>query len=92
MSKGGVHDVPEIDVVFAHAMLLARNMEKKVKDFYKRYLNPNTAFHKWHYMKEYGVLHAHSGTILQKDIWTTPSIYSSSPLFLWVYNHVLLKT
>jgi hypothetical protein len=45
----------------------------------------------WLYMTEDGVLHAHSGTILQKDIWATPSLHSSSPAFMWVYNHVLLK-
>ena len=43
-------------------------------------------------MSEDGVLHAHSGTNIQKDIWTKPSLHSSSPVFLWVYNHVLLKT
>ena len=66
-------------------------MEKEVKDFSKACSNRSTACHMWHYMTEDGVLHAHSGTILQKDIWTTPYLYSSSPLFLWVYNHVVLK-
>ncbi len=80
MIKEGVQNIPDIDVVFAHAMLLARSMKKEVTDFY-RYSNPNTTFHKWHYRTENGVLHAHSGTIIQKDIWTTPSLYSSSPLF-----------
>ena len=89
---GGVPDVPDIDVVFEHAMLLARNMKKEVIDFYTGCSNPNTACHRWHYRAEDGVLHAHSGTIIQKDIWTTASLHSSSPAFLWVYNHVLLKT
>jgi hypothetical protein len=92
MIKGGVQDVPDIDVVFEQAMLLARSMEKEVIDFYKGCSNPNTACHKWHYKTEDGVLHAHSGTIIQKDIWTTASLHSSSPAFLWVYNHVMLKT
>ena len=78
---GGVKDVPSIDVVFAQAMLLARSMEKEVNDFYTTCSNPSTACHKWHYRTEDGVLHAHSGTVLQKDIWTTPSLYSSSPVF-----------
>ena len=34
MKNGGVQDVPNIDVVFAQAMNLARIMEKEVKDFY----------------------------------------------------------
>ena len=46
----------------------------------------------WHYMSKDGVLHAHSGTKIQKDIWTKPSLHSSSPVFLRDYNHVLLKT
>jgi hypothetical protein len=35
MKKGGVHDVPDIGVVFGEAMLLVRNMEKDVKDFFQ---------------------------------------------------------
>ena len=82
IAAGGAHHVLDIDVVFEHAMLLARNMEKEVKDFYKTCSNINTASHIWHYKKEDGVVHVHSGTILQKDIWTTPSFYSLSPAFL----------
>jgi hypothetical protein len=87
-----VQDIPDIDVVFEQAILLARNMEKDVIDFYKGCSNPNTTCQRWHYMTEDEILHAHSGTIIQKDIWTTTSLHSSSPAFLWVYNHVLLKT
>ncbi len=32
------------------------------------------------------------GQIYKKDIWTSPSLHSTCPAFLWVYNHVLLKT
>ena len=35
MKKEGVQDAQDIGVVFGEAMLLARNMEKDVKDFYK---------------------------------------------------------
>ncbi len=52
MINGGVLDIPEINVVFAHAILLARNNEKDVKDLYMRGSNPNTTFHKWHYRKK----------------------------------------
>jgi hypothetical protein len=53
-----VQDVPDIDVVFEHAMLLARTMEKEVIDSYTGCSNPNTACHMWHYMTEDVVLHA----------------------------------
>ena len=91
MMVGRVHDVPATEQVFAQAMLLARNMEKEVNDFYSNCSNLNTAFHKWHYTTEDGVLHVHSRTVLQKNIWTNPFLYSTSPAFLWVYNHALLK-
>ena len=32
------------------------------------------------------------GTVLQKDVWTRPHLSSECHAFLWVYNHVLLKT
>jgi hypothetical protein len=79
-------------VVFEQAKLLARNMEKDATDFYKACVDPNTACHRWHYIGEDGVLHVRSGTIIQKAIWTKPRFYSTSPDFLWVYNHCLLKT
>ena len=43
---GGLQDIPDIDVVYEQAMLLARGMEKGVIDFYKGCTNPNTACHK----------------------------------------------
>jgi hypothetical protein len=81
MMMGGGQDVPDVDVVFAQAMLLARSMEKEVKYVYTGCSNSNTTCHMWHYKAKYGVLHAHSRTIMQKDIWTTPSLHSSSPAF-----------
>ena len=63
-----------------------------MNDFYKNCSNPNTACHEWNYKTSDGVLHVHSGTVLQKDIWTNPSLYSSIPAFLWVYNNALPKT
>ena len=60
MIKGGVQDVLTTDHVFAHAMLLARNLEKGVNNFYNNSSNPNTACRKWHYKTEDGVLHVHS--------------------------------
>jgi hypothetical protein len=92
MKKAGVQHVPDIVVVFEQAKLLARNMEKDVTDFYKACEDPNTACHMWHYKGEDGVLHVRSGTIIQKDIWTKPRFYSTSPDFLWLYTHCLLKT
>ena len=67
-------------------------MKKNVTDVYKACLNPMTACHMWHYMAEDGVLQFRSGTIIQKDIWLRPHLYSSSLDFLGVYNHCLLKT
>jgi hypothetical protein len=46
MMAGGVQDVRAIDVFFAHAMLLARNMEKEVNNMYTNCSNPNNACHK----------------------------------------------
>ena len=42
---GGVQDVPDIDVIFEDAMLLARIMEKEVIIFYTGFSNPNTTCH-----------------------------------------------
>jgi hypothetical protein len=63
MMAGGVQNVSDTEDVFAHAMLLARYMEKNVNDFYTNCSNPNTACHKWHYRTEDGALHVHSGTL-----------------------------
>ncbi len=72
MKKRGVHNVPEISVVFEQAKLLAYIMENDVTDFYKACSNPMTTYHRWHYMTEVGVLQVRSGTIILKEIWTKP--------------------
>jgi hypothetical protein len=64
IKESGLQDIPNIDVVYEHAMLLARGMEKEVIDFYTGCANPNSACHKWHYRAANGVLHAQSGTII----------------------------
>jgi hypothetical protein len=92
MKQGGVPDVPDINVIFEQAMLLARSMETDVTDFYKGCSNPATACHKWHKKTTDGALEARLETIIQKDVWTMPNLSSKSPAFLWVYNYVLLKT
>jgi hypothetical protein len=89
--EGGAQDVPDSGVVFGEAILLARNMEMDVKDFYNGCAHSINACRRWHYKTADGTLLARSVTIIQKDIWTTPRLYSSSPVFLWVYNHCILK-
>ncbi len=71
MMAGGVQDISGTDVVFQQAVLLLRNMEE-VKDFYKTFFNPNIACHRWHYMTEDGVLHAHSRTIYRRACGLCP--------------------
>ena len=61
---GWVQDVPSIDVVFEHAMLLVRIVEEEVMDFYNTCSNPNTVCYMWHSRTKDGVLHANSGTFL----------------------------
>jgi hypothetical protein len=50
IKNGGVQDVPDVDVVFPLAMLLASGMEKEVKKIFRTLSNPNNACHKWHNM------------------------------------------
>ena len=92
MRKGGVPDVPTFNAVYEQAMMLATNMRKDVSDFYKYSRDPRTACYRWHIKGEDGSLEVRSGTSIQADIWTSPSLHATSPAFLWVYNHVLLKT
>jgi hypothetical protein len=92
MRKGGVPDVPPLVVVFEQAMLLADNMRKDVREFYKYSRDPITACHRWHIKGNDGSRQVCSGTVIQNDIWTRPSLNTTCPAFLWVYNHVLLKT
>jgi hypothetical protein len=92
MTKGGVPNVPSIDTVYAQALLLAENMKTDIDDFYNGCARPEQACHRWHSRSEDGTRAIRSGTVIQKDIWTMPRLSSQSPAFLWVYNHVLLKT
>ena len=92
MKKGGVPDVPPIDVVYDQALVLADNMKADITNFYKNCANPARACHRWHSMAEDGTRGVRSGTVLQKDVWTKPHLSSECLAFLWVYNHVLLKT
>ena len=79
-------------VVHEHAIILANNMRKDVSEFYKYSRDPRIACHKWHIKGKDGSLQVCSETIIQKDIWTSPSLHSTCPAFLWVYSHVLLKS
>ena len=92
MTKGGVPNVPDIDVVYAEGMLLADNMKKDIIDFYNGCARPEQACHRWHSRSEDGTRAIRSGKVIQKDIWTMPRLSSQSPAFLWVYNHCILKT
>ncbi len=87
-----MQNVPKLNVVFEQAKMSARNMEKDVTDFYKACRDTMTTCHTWHFRTEDAILRIRSGTIIQKEIWTKPHLYSSSPDFLWVYNNCLLKT
>jgi hypothetical protein len=92
MIKGGVPNVPDIDVVYAQAKLLSDNMKTDITEFYNGCARPDVACHRWHCRGDDGIYAVRSGTVIQKDIWTLPRFSSQSPAFLWVYNHVLLKT
>ncbi len=92
MVKAGVRNVLDVDVMYNEALLLAEAMQKDMSDYYKGCANPTTACHRWHFRATYGELYVSSGTTIQKDVWTIPSLSSKSPSFLWVYNHCLLKT
>ena len=92
MRKGGIPDAPPLVVVYEQAMLLADNMRKDVSEFYKYPRDPITVCHRWHIKGKDGSLQVFSGIVIQKDIWTSPSLHTSCLAFLWVYNYVLLKT
>ena len=92
MTKGGVPGVPDIAVVYDQALLLADIMKTDIVDFYNGCARPERACHRWHCRAEDGTYSTRSGTIIQKDIWTTPRLSSQIPAFLWVYNHCILKT
>ena len=92
MNKGGVPDVPPIDVLFAQAKLLSDNMKTEVTFFYNGCARPEVTCHRWHCRGDDGTYSIRSGTIIQKDIRTMPRLSSQSSAFLWVYNHCMLKT
>ena len=92
MTKGGVPNVPHIDIVYAQAKILADNMKNDINAFYTSCARPEQACHRWHCRAEDGTYANRSGTIIQKDIWTLPRLHSECPAFLWVYNHCMLKT
>jgi hypothetical protein len=82
MRKGGVPDVPTFNVVYEQAMMLAKNMRKDVSDFY----NYSRDRREWIPRSSLG------DNYPGRHIWTSPSLHADCPAFLWVYNHVLLKT
>jgi len=87
-----VRGVPEVDVLYNEAIVLAEAMQKDIMIFYRRCANTITTCHKWHFMATDGELYVRSGTTIPKDVWTTPTLSSKSHSFIWVYNHCLLKT
>jgi len=89
---GGVPDVPPLVVVYEQAMLLANNIRKDVSEFYKYSRDPRTTCQGWHIKGKDGSLQVCSGIVIQKDIWTSPSLHTTCLAFRWVYNHVSLKT
>ena len=68
MKRGGVKDVPCIDVIYNLALVLAGAMRKDILDYYTGCRSQETACQKWHYMTNDGVLHVHSGKVIQRDI------------------------
>ena len=85
-------DVPKFNVIYEQAMLLAANMRKDVIDYYKYSRDLGTSCQLWHIWGNDVVLQARSGTIIQKDVWTMPSLHATGSTYLWIYNHCLLKT
>ncbi len=91
MTKGGVTDVPHIDVVYAQAKTLADTMKMDINDFYNGCERPKQTCHRWHCRSGDGTYAICFGTVIQKDIWTLPRISSQCPTFMWVYNHCIQK-
>jgi hypothetical protein len=92
MKRGGVPHVPPIDVVYDQTLVLADNMKADITNFYKNCANHARVCHRWHSMAENGTRGVQFRTIVQKDVWIRPRLSSECTAFLWVYNHVLLKT
>ena len=87
----GVPDVPTFNVVCQQAIILADNMRKDVKDFYKYFRDSRTTCYRWHIKGNDGSIQLCSGAIIQQEVWTMTRLHGTSPALLWVYNHVLLK-
>jgi hypothetical protein len=68
MRKDGLRDVPEVDVIYNEAILLAEAMQKDISDFYTGCANPTTACQRWHFRAIDGELYVCSGTTIQKDV------------------------
>ena len=92
ITKGGVPDVPHVNVVYAHAKCLADNMKNDINGFYNRCARAEQAGHRWHCRSEDGTYATRSSTVVQKDIWTLPRLSSQCPIFLWFYKRCMLKT
>ena len=60
-------DVPNIDVIYTHALVLAGAMRKDILDYYTGCRSQEKTCHKWHYGGDDGVLHVQSGTIIQRE-------------------------
>jgi hypothetical protein len=54
VTKGGVPDVPDVDVVYPEGMLLTDNMKKEIIDFYNGCARPELAYHIWNCRAEDG--------------------------------------
>jgi hypothetical protein len=54
MTKGGVPDVPDIDMVYVEGMLLADTMKKNIIDSYNGCARHEHACHRWHCRAEDG--------------------------------------
>jgi len=92
MTKGVVPAVPDIDIVYEQAKLLADNIKQDIRDFNNGCARPERACHRWHNRSLSGTYSIRSGTVIQKDIRIMPRLSRGSPAFLWVYNHCILKT
>ena len=92
MAKGGVTDIPPIDVVYEQAIIIADIIKYDINGFYNGCARPKQACQRQHCKAEDDTYASRYGTIIQKDTWTLPRLSSKCPTFLWVYNHCMLKT
>jgi hypothetical protein len=91
MRKTGVRDVPHVEIMYNEAIRLAEAMQKDITYYYKCCENPNTTSHKWHFKTTNGDVYACSGTTIQKDVRTAPTLSYKSPSFLLVDTHCVFK-